>query len=90
MNDIITELNTEFDQIVQDWAVEDHSKKAVSNQIALLANGTGQKGRDLSLKKGKEKEKKKGLKSNDICYNCGGLGHWKNQPAYPKCKEQEG
>ena len=61
--------------MVQDQAVEDCSKKAASNQITLLANGTGQKGRGSSLKKGKEKRKKKRLKLNDVCCNCGGLGH---------------
>jgi len=61
--------------MVQGQAVEDCSKKAASNQIALLANGTGQKGGDSSLKKGKGKRKKKRLKPHDICRNCGGLGH---------------
>ena len=58
--------------------VEDCSKKTTSDQIALLANGTGQKDRGLSLKKEKEKKKKKGPKPNNIYHNCRGLGHWRN------------
>jgi len=75
--------------MVQDQTVEDCSKKAASDQVALLVNGTGQKNRGLSLKKEKEKKKKK-PKLDDVCYNCEDLGYWRNQLAYPKCKEQEG
>ena len=87
LNDIITKLNTEFDQMVQDQVVEDHSKKATSNQIALLANSTGQKDGGLSLKKGKGKRKKKGPKLDNVCHNCRDLGYWRNQLACSKCKE---
>jgi len=90
LNNVITELNAEFDQMVQDRAVEDRSKKAASDQMALLANGTGQKGGGLSSKKGKGKGKKKGPKPDDVCHGCRGLGHWRNQPVCPKRKEQEG
>lgn len=87
LNNVITELNAEFDQMVQDRAVEDRSKKAASDQMALLANGTGQKGGGLSSKKGKGKGKKKGPKPDDVCHGCRGLGHWRNQPV---CLKQLG
>ena len=67
--------------------VEGHSKKTASNQMTLLANSTGQKDRGLSLKKEKKEEKKKELKPDNVCYNCRGLGHWRNQPACPEYKE---
>jgi len=56
--------------MVQDQVVEDHSKKAASNQIALLANSTGQKDGGLSLKKEKGKRKKKGPKLDNVCHSC--------------------
>ena len=51
--------------------------------MALMASSSQKESRS---RKKLKKEKKK-PKPDDICHDCGGLGYWRNQSAYPKQKE---
>jgi len=57
LNEVITELNTEYDHIVQDQMVDECGKKTTEDQMEFMASSGQKKSRSgRKLNKGKKKQ----------------------------------
>lgn len=46
--------------------------------------GDRDRDRDYSKEKRRDPDRKRGPQANDVCFNCGGKGHWFNECAEPR------
>ncbi|KAJ3569220.1 hypothetical protein NP233_g5191 [Leucocoprinus birnbaumii] len=91
LNEVITELNAEYDRVQQDKTVDEKGKKA-AGELALVASGSGsQKGGNGGGKKSEKKPAKRSKpRPDDECFDCGAKGVWRGHPECSNPKRKGG
>ncbi|KAJ3561473.1 hypothetical protein NP233_g10170 [Leucocoprinus birnbaumii] len=85
LNEVITELNAEYDRLQQDKTVEERGKKG--GELALYSSGGGSQ--SGGGKKSEKKSKRK-PKPDDECFDCKAKGVWRGHPDCPNPKRKGG